>query len=324
MRIATFSPKNNLKEIKIGIVFNENKIMDVNVAYTFYLENELEVIDSKQIANAIMPNDMLSVIKRYTMFNRELNNLIKYINKLKEDEVKKHNIFYDLSEVKFRPPIMNPSKIVCIGLNYEDYRKMLGYEKPEVPYFFLKAPSTLIGHEDVIYIPQGRIPETTSNCLFHEFEFAFIIGKRARFVSKNDAEKYIFGYTIFNDITAHDIEMKKIGHFSYQQRSKAFDTFSPVGPWIVTKDQLKDVNNLRIIRRRNGVIECASNTRYMIFKIPEIIEFLTEIMTLEPGDIVSTASPPAGPEDGLKDGDIIEAEIEGIGILKNYVKLAKK
>ncbi len=323
MRIATFSPKNNLNEIKIGIVFNENKIMDVNTAYTYYLENELEVIDSKQIANAIMPNDMLSIIKRYAIFNRELNNLIKYIKKLGNNEVEKYNIFYDLNEVKFWPPIMNPSKIVCIGLNYEDYRKMLGYDKPEVPYFFLKAPSTLIGHEDIIYIPQGRIPETTSNCLYHEFEFAFIVSKRARFVSRENAEKYIFGYTIFSDITAHDIEIKKLGHFSYQQRSKAFDTFSPLGPWIVTKDQLKDVNNLKIIRKRNGIIECESNTSYMIFKIPEIIEFLTEIMTLEPGDIVSTASPPAGPEEGLKNGDIIEAIVEGIGTLRNYVMLKK-
>lgn len=139
MRIATFSLKNNLNEIKVGIMFNGNKVMDVNAAYTYYLEKEFEVMDSKQIANTIMPNDMLSVIKRYAIFNRELNNLIRYIEKLEDDEVKKHNIFYDLSEVKFRPPIMNPSKIVCIGLNYEDYRKMLGYEKPEVPYFFLKS-----------------------------------------------------------------------------------------------------------------------------------------------------------------------------------------
>ncbi|MEM4476662.1 MAG: fumarylacetoacetate hydrolase family protein, partial [Desulfurococcaceae archaeon] len=134
----------------------------------------------------------------------------------------------------------------------------------------------------------------------------------------------IFGVTIFSDINAHDIEMMQPGFVLYQQRSKAFNTFSPIGPWIVTMDEFIqrsiDIHNLNILRRRNGLVEGRSNTRNMIYKVWDIVEFLSEIMTLEPGDVISLGSPPAGPPEGLQPGDVIEAELEFVGILRNYVK----
>jgi 2-keto-4-pentenoate hydratase/2-oxohepta-3-ene-1,7-dioic acid hydratase in catechol pathway len=142
-------------------------------------------------------------------------------------------------------------------------------------------------------------------------------------VEKNRVFDYIYGFTIFSNITAHDIEMIQPGYVLYQQRAKAFDTFSPMGPWIVAKDEFEskglDVYNLNILRRSNGKVEGKSNTKNMVYGIEEIIEFLSEIMTLEPGDIKSLGSPPAGPPEGLQPGDVIEAEIEHIGVLTNYV-----
>ncbi|MEM1720383.1 MAG: fumarylacetoacetate hydrolase family protein, partial [Desulfurococcaceae archaeon] len=202
---------------------------------------------------------------------------------------------------------------------------MLKYPKPEVPLFFFKPSNTLIGHKDVVIIPRGgRWPGTASRIVFHEYELAIIIGKRAKNVEKEKAFNYVYGFTIFSDITAHDIEMIQPGFVLYQQRAKAFDTFSPMGPWIVTMDEIREkginVYNLKMARKRNGIVEGESNTKNMVYKIEEIIEFLSEIMTLEPGDVISLGSPPAGPPQGLQPGDVIEAEIEHIGSLVNYVK----
>lgn len=233
---------------------------------------------------------------------------------------------HDIENIRFLPPVLEPGKIIGIGLNYEEYRVMLKYPKPEVPLFFFKPTSTLIGHKDYIILPRvsGKWPGTSSRIVFHEYELAVIIGKKARNIDAKEAYKYVLGFTIFSDITAHDIEMTNPGHVLYQQRSKAFDTFSPMGPWIVTLDEIIanniDIHNLRIWRKRNGVVEGESNTRNMVYKTWEILEFLSEIMTLEPGDIISLGSPPAGPPEGLQPGDVIEAGVEFIGTLINYVK----
>ncbi len=233
-------------------------------------------------------------------------------------------IVRDVNEIRFLPPVYDPLKIIGIGQNYEEYRLMLKYPKPEVPLFFFKPVNTLIGHREKVVIPKGgKWPGTSSKIVFHEYELAVVIGRRARFVEKNRVFDYIYGFTIFSDITAHDIEMIQPGYVLYQQRAKAFDTFSPMGPWIVTKDEFEskgvDVYNLNILRRRNGTVEGKSNTKNMVYRIEEIIEFMSEIMTLEPGDIISLGSPPAGPPEGLQPGDVIEAEIEHMGVLTNYV-----
>ncbi|MGB9828287.1 MAG: fumarylacetoacetate hydrolase family protein, partial [Thermosphaera sp.] len=231
-------------------------------------------------------------------------------------------IVRDVNEIRFLPPVYDPLKIIGIGQNYEEYRLMLKYPKPEVPLFFFKPVNTLIGHREKVVIPKGgKWPGTSSKIVFHEYELAVVIGRRARFVEKNRVFDYIYGFTIFSDITAHDIEMIQPGYVLYQQRAKAFDTFSPMGPWIVTKDEFEskgvDVYNLNILRRRNGTVEGKSNTKNMVYRIEEIIEFMSEIMTLEPGDIISLGSPPAGPPEGLQPGDVIEAEIEHMGVLTN-------
>lgn len=227
------------------------------------------------------------------------------------DENKFKDILYDLSQVKILPPIENPTKIVCTGLNFETYREQLGFEYLEVPTIFLKSPTSIIGHMDPIEIPIGY------GTVYHEWELSCIIGRKCDSVTEDEAENYIFGYTILNDITNHDLETKT---YLLQPLGKNMNTFAPLGPYVVTPDQVGDVNNLRMVRRRNGVVESEGNTRQMRFKMNEIIAYVSTFMTLYPGDVVSGGSPPTGP---IFPGDIIEAEIENIGVLKNPVVARK-
>lgn len=233
----------------------------------------------------------------------------KILQSAEENKFKKY--VYNLNEVKILPPVGNPSKIICAALNFEVYREQLGFEYLEVPMIFLKSPTSLIGHMDPIEIPIGY------GTIYHEWELACIIGSKCYGVSEDDAEQYIFGYTILDDITGHDLEMKT---FLLQPLGKNMNTFAPLGPFVVTPDQVGNVNNLRMVRRRNGVVESEGNTSQMRFKMNEIIAYISTFMTLNPGDVISGGSPPTGP---IFPGDVIEAEIENIGVLKNPVVARK-
>lgn len=211
-----------------------------------------------------------------------------------------------LSEIRLRAPIPNPSKIVCIGLNFEDYRQILGLEYLAVPQMFLKAPSAVIGPDETVEIPEGY------GEVFHEFEIAAVVGRRVRGGAREAAREAIFGYTIIGDLVLHDIELLTR---EYQQWAKNCDTFAPTGPWIATADQVP-IERARMVRRRNGRLECESSTAQMRRPFEELIAFVSTFTTLEPGDMVTSASPPAGP---FEPGDVIEAEVEGIGVLRNPV-----
>lgn len=223
---------------------------------------------------------------------------------------------YPLSGVKLSMPITNPSKIICVGLNYMDHCVEQNIDVPKSPVLFVKFPSSLIGHEEPITWP-GEI----SSQVDYEAELAVIIGREARNVSADRAYDYIAGYSILNDISARDVQ------FGDQQwvRGKSFDTFCPMGPFIVTPDELGDPMNLPIKLRLNGETMQDSNTREMIFKLPYLIEFITKTCTLLPGDVISTGTP-AGvgifrePKVLLKPGDLLEVEIEGLGLLRNPVE----
>jgi 2-keto-4-pentenoate hydratase/2-oxohepta-3-ene-1,7-dioic acid hydratase in catechol pathway len=319
MKLALFSLKSQLKKKKIGLIVRDRYIVDLRKAYNVYLKDKFDVSSPEIISSKIFPDNIIAFIKNGAYSLIKASEVLKYVDKDVDRFINEH-VIHHLDSVKLEPPISRPSKLIGIGLNFEEYRIKLSYEKPDVPLFFLKPPSTIIGHEDIILIPRGRLPGTSSNILFHEFELGVVIGRKAKRVSKDEAYNYVLGYTIFNDITAHDIEMIQPGHVLYQQRCKAFDTFSPIGPWITLKDEIKDPNMLYIARKRNSRVEEESNTKNMLFKVHEIIEFLSEIMTLEPGDIIGMGSPPTGPNEGLQPKDMIETTIEGIGTLRNYVE----
>jgi 2-keto-4-pentenoate hydratase/2-oxohepta-3-ene-1,7-dioic acid hydratase in catechol pathway len=200
---------------------------------------------------------------------------------------------------------LKPTKIICVGLNYIDHAKELNMEIPKEPIIFLKPTSGIIYNNDTIVRPK------ISKRVDYEVELAIVIGKECKNVKKEDAMEHIKGYTILNDVTARDLQ-EKDGQWT---RAKSFDTFCPIGPKIVSD---LDPHDLDIQLRLNGEVKQKSNTKNMIFKVDELVEFVSSIMTLYPGDIISTGTPPGVGQ--LEKGDIVEAEIEGIGILKNYVE----
>ncbi|MGB7545651.1 MAG: fumarylacetoacetate hydrolase family protein [Methanothrix sp.] len=205
-------------------------------------------------------------------------------------------------DVTLLPPCQ-PSKIVCVGLNYVQHAQELKMPLPEEPILFLKPPSAILppGGE-IIYPPSSRQVD-------YEGELAIVIGKRCRDVPADEADKYILGYTCFNDVTARDLQ-KKDGQWT---RAKSFDTFAPFGPGIVRIDPSK----ANIMTRVNGCTVQNSNTSDLIFSVPQLVQFISAVMTLESGDLIATGTPPGvGP---LQKGDCVEVEIEGIGTLRNSV-----
>jgi len=209
---------------------------------------------------------------------------------------------YLLDEVELLTPCQ-PSKIICVGLNYIEHARELRMQLPEEPILFIKPPSAAIGSGAKIICP------LSSKRVDYEGELAVVIAKRSKDISAQIAWKYILGYTCFNDVTARDLQSKD-GQWT---RAKSFDTFAPFGPWIASIDP----SEADIQTRINGNVKQDSNTSDLIFSIPKLVEFISHIMTLEPGDVIATGTPPGvGP---LRKGDIVEIEIEGIGILKNIV-----
>lgn len=198
-----------------------------------------------------------------------------------------------------------PSKIVCVGLNYAEHAKELKMKLPEEPIIFLKPPSAVIGPGAEIVVPES------SDRVDYEGELGVVIGKRCKAISADEAQKYILGYTCFNDVTARDLQQKD-GQWT---RAKSFDTFAPFGPWISNIDP----SDADIKTRVNGEVKQTSNTSDLIFGVPSLIEFISSIMTLEPGDVIATGTPPGVGR--LEKGDVVEVEIEGIGVLKNRVAL---
>ncbi|MGB9975566.1 fumarylacetoacetate hydrolase family protein [Thermovenabulum sp.] len=219
-------------------------------------------------------------------------------------ETKFNNDSISLKEVKLLAPA-EPSKIVCLGLNYADHAREFKLEVPDEPIIFIKPPTTVIGPEEEIILPRA------SKRVDYEAELAIIIGKEAYNVKEEKAFEYIFGFTCANDVTARDLQKKDV----QWTRSKSFNTFCPLGPWIETD---LDPGNLSIKLLLNGEIKQNSNTSNLIFKIPYIVAFISSIMTLFPGDVILTGTPSGvGP---IKPGDIVEVVIDKIGTLKNTVK----
>lgn len=203
-------------------------------------------------------------------------------------------------------PPCSPSKIVCIGRNYVEHARELGNEVPSEPLIFLKPPSSLIANGDPIVYP------AISQNVHFEGELGVIIGKRAKNVGAGEALDYVLGYTCVNDVTARDIQRKDV-QFT---RGKGFDTFCAVGPWMVPRDEVK-LESLRVQTRLDGAVKQDGPVTDMIFSVDAIIAFVTQCMTLEPGDLIATGTPPGvGP---MLPGSTIEVEVMGVGALRNPV-----
>lgn len=215
-------------------------------------------------------------------------------------------------------PLSNPGKIICMAFNYTDHAKEQGMDSPEDPVIVIKPKTALTGTNSEIQCP-GFVKQ-----LDYEVELAVIMGSKCKNVSVQNANDSVFGYMIFNDVTARDIQFKD----KQFTRGKSFDGFAPCGPWITTADEIKDPQNLRLETKINGETRQDSSTSMMLLKVPQIISKLSKVMTLEPGDVISTGTPagvalknPGVPY--LKDGDQIDMKIENLGAIHNTVKITR-
>lgn len=215
-------------------------------------------------------------------------------------------------DVRIGCPVWRPSKIICLGKNYAEHAKEGGFDSPKKPLVFCKSANALNGPFDNVLLPES------SGQVDWEVELAVIIGREGKRISRKDACQYIAGYSVMNDVSGRQAQFGD----SQWYRGKSFDTFAPLGPAIVTKDEIEDVQNLRLICKVNGEIMQDGNTKDMIFDIPFIIENISEDITLMPGDIISTGTPSGvgifrNPPVLLNSGDVVECSIEKIGTIMN-------
>ena len=219
--------------------------------------------------------------------------------------------------VRLGSPVARPSKIICIGLNYIDHARETNAPIPAEPIIFMKSTTALSGPNDDIIIPKNSLKTDW------EVELAFVIGKKASYVSEADALNYVAGYCLHNDVSERAFQLERGGTWD---KGKGCDTFAPMGPWLVTPDEAGDIHNLRLWLTVNGEICQDGNTNNLIFNIPFLIAYTSQFMTLLPGDIISTGTP-KGVGMGmkpdpiyLKEGDIVELGIDGLGVSKQQVK----
>jgi 2-keto-4-pentenoate hydratase/2-oxohepta-3-ene-1,7-dioic acid hydratase in catechol pathway len=223
---------------------------------------------------------------------------------------------YPAAGARLLPPIPDPPKIVCIGLNYRDHAAESGAPIPKEPVLFSKFTTALIGPEAPIVLPP------VSREVDYEAELVLVVGKMGRFVKAPAAMEYLAGYTVGHDVSARDWQLKKDG--KQWLAGKTFDTFAPIGPHLVTADEVPDPHNLAIRLRLNGQTMQDSTTRQMIFTAADLIAYLSQVVTLQPGDLIFTGTPPGvgfarKPPVFLKPGDVVEVEVEKVGVLRNPV-----
>jgi 2,4-diketo-3-deoxy-L-fuconate hydrolase len=217
--------------------------------------------------------------------------------------------------VRLGPPICRPSKIVCIGLNFRDHAKETGAEISREPVIFFKASTALVGSNDPLVIPKNAIK------VDWEVELAFVIGKKAQYVAKEKALSHVAGYALHNDYSERTFQLERGGQWS---KGKSADTFAPLGPFLATPDEIPNPCNLKMWLKVNGEIRQNSSTCNLIFDIATLVSYISEFMTLLPGDVISTGTPPGvglgmKPPQYLKAGDVVELGIEGLGESRQHV-----
>jgi 2-keto-4-pentenoate hydratase/2-oxohepta-3-ene-1,7-dioic acid hydratase in catechol pathway len=213
------------------------------------------------------------------------------------------------SSVRLGPPLTRPSKIVCIGLNYADHAKESGADIPKEPILFFKATSAIVGPNDPLIIPKGSVKTDW------EVELAFVIGKKASYVSEENAFDHVAGYVLHNDYSEREWQLERGGQWV---KGKSCDTYAPIGPFIATRDEIPDPQNLKLWLKLNGELIQNSSTQQMIFSIRTLVSYVSQFMTLLPGDVITTGTPPGvglgfKPPKFLQPGDVVELGVEGLG-----------
>lgn len=219
-------------------------------------------------------------------------------------------------DVRLGAPVAKPGKMVCIGLNYSDHARETGAKIPREPVLFFKASSAITGPNDAVVIPKG------SSATDWEVELALVIGKKASYVDESDALGHVAGYVLHNDYSERDFQLHRGGQWV---KGKSCDTFAPLGPWLVTPEEVEDVQNLHMWLSVNGIMRQKSSTSNMVFGVAHLVSYVSQFMTLESGDIISTGTPAGvglgmNPPLYLKDGDEVELGIDGLGTAKQTLR----
>jgi acylpyruvate hydrolase len=290
----------------------DNEVIDLNLAYQGLVESEGK-LRSRQIAEAFVPADMNGFLQGGKESLELAKRAIQYALENREDKGRK--LVFSVNDVQVEAPVPNPGKIICVGHNYREHILEMGREIPEFPVVFAKFANTVVGPEDDI--PFFPISEQ----LDYEAELAFVIGKSARNVSQEDAMDYVAGYTIVNDVTYRDLQRRTIQWL----QGKTVEGSAPMGPWLITTDELTDPSGLEVVLTVNGEERQHTNTANLVFSVQYLVEFLSNLVTLEPGDVILTGTPGGvgvamDPPTFLKDGDVVTISIEKIGSLENKVK----
>jgi acylpyruvate hydrolase len=299
---------------RIGAIHDE-EVVDLHASYKALLAFEGK-IRAREIAEAFVPTDMTGFLQGGKESLELANKAIKFAVINREDAG--YPLVYALDEVKVESPVTEPGKIICVGHNYREHILEMKRELPPFPVVFAKFANTVIG-------PQDDIPfYPISEQLDYEAEFAFVIGKRARNVSQAEALDYVAGYTIANDVTYRDIQRRTLQWL----QGKTVEGSAPMGPWLITSDELQNPSGLEVVLTVNGEERQRSNTANLVFSVQYLVEFLSNLMTLEPGDVILTGTPGGvgvarEPQVFLKDGDVVKIEIDQIGALENRVSAVK-
>jgi acylpyruvate hydrolase len=317
MKLVTFGHRGVQR---VGLLEREH-VIDVNRAYTALLSHHGDP-RAAAMADALVPADIIGVLEAGERALAAIREATGYVREglgsgEQAEGLRRNGAVFSRGEVALKAPIPHPGKLILLGLNYRDHAEETGQTIPEVPTLFAKYSNSVVGPGAAILIPRA------TEQIDYEAEFAFVIGRRGHHIPRERALDYVAGYTIINDVSARDYQFAT----SQWMVGKTFDTHCPMGPALVLKDEIPDPHNLDISLSIAGEVLQRSNTRQLIFKIPETVEYLAQIMTLEPGDVISTGTP-AGvgftrkPPRWLQPGETVRVEIAGLGVLENSVAKA--
>ena len=305
---------------RVGLLEREH-VIDVNRAYTVLLAQRGDP-RAEAMADALVPADMIGILEAGERALAAIREAEGYVREglgsgEQAEGLKRDGVVFTRSEVALRAPIPRPGKLILLGLNYRDHAEETGQKIPEVPTLFAKYNNSVVGPGATILIPR------TTEQIDYEAEFAFVIGRYGHHIPRERALDYVAGYTIINDVSARDYQFVT----SQWMVGKTFDTHCPMGPALVLKDEIPDPHTLDLSLSIAGEVLQRSNTRQLIFKVPETVEYLSQVVTLEPGDVISTGTP-AGvgftrkPPRWLRPGETVRVEIAGLGVLENPVAKA--
>ena len=307
MKLINYT-KNNLTRAAAIV---DEKVIDVNYAYEAQLKSEGEY-RYKEIAHAFVPATTDELYQGGRKSLQLAQQAVDFI--LANPKAAIYPTVFARNEIKVEAPVINPGKIICVGHNYREHILEMGRELPTNPVIFAKFSNTILGPDDDIpFFP-------ISDQLDYEAEFTFVVGKQARNVSEEEALDYVAGYTITNDVTYRDIQRRTLQWL----QGKTVDGSAPMGPYLVTADELTDSAGLDVVLKVNGEVRQKTNTANLVFSVQKLVAFLSNLMTLEPGDVVLTGTPGGvgvamNPPQFLKDGDVVTIEIDQIGTLENKV-----